>query len=118
MTPCGSDLEPLLSKRRRGPGHKAGRKPHPDRAVLTGILFVLCGGLPWQLLPLEMRCGSPAAQDDLRFVFRIPDLPDRKDLRNVTMDDIRKYHQIRPRYEAKAIRAAPSAVERDGPCRI
>jgi transposase len=51
-------IEPLLPKRRRGRGHKAGRKPHPDRAVLTGILFVLRSGLPWQMLPLEMGCGS------------------------------------------------------------
>ncbi len=36
----------------------AGRKPIPDRAVLTGILFVLRSGLPWNLLPLEMGPGS------------------------------------------------------------
>lgn len=30
----------------------------PDRAVLTGILFVLRSGLPWNLLPQEMGCGS------------------------------------------------------------
>jgi len=36
----------------------AGRKPIPDRAVLTGILFVLRTGLPWNLLPREMGCGS------------------------------------------------------------
>jgi len=44
-----------------------------------------------------------AAQDDLRFVFRIRDLADRKDLRDVTMDDIRQYHQIRARYNAKTL---------------
>jgi len=26
--------------------------------ALTGILFVLRGGLPWQMLPREMGCGS------------------------------------------------------------
>jgi transposase len=51
-------VEPLLPARRRGRGHKAGRKPHPDRAVLTGILFVLRSGIPWKMLPLEMGCGS------------------------------------------------------------
>lgn len=30
----------------------------PDRAALTGILFVLRSGLPWQMLPQEMGCGS------------------------------------------------------------
>lgn len=30
----------------------------PDRAALTGILFVLRTGLPWEYLPAEMGCGS------------------------------------------------------------
>jgi transposase len=35
-----------------------GRKPLDNRAVLTGILFVLQTGLRWDLLPREMGCGS------------------------------------------------------------
>ncbi len=30
----------------------------PDRACLTGIIFVLKTGLPWEDLPQEMGCGS------------------------------------------------------------
>ena len=30
----------------------------PDRAALTGILFVLKSGIPWEMLPAEMGCGS------------------------------------------------------------
>jgi len=30
----------------------------PDRACLTGIVFVLKSGIPWELLPAEMGCGS------------------------------------------------------------
>jgi transposase len=30
----------------------------PDRAALTGILFVLRTGTPWEHLPAEMGCGS------------------------------------------------------------
>jgi transposase len=30
----------------------------PDRAVLTGIIFVLKSGIPWELLPQELGCGS------------------------------------------------------------
>ena len=30
----------------------------PDRAALTGILFVLKSGIPWEMLPPEMGCGS------------------------------------------------------------
>jgi len=29
-----------------------------DRAALTGILFVLKTGIPWEYLPAEMGCGS------------------------------------------------------------
>ncbi len=51
-------IEPLLPKRRSRHRQYAGRKPIPDRAVLTGILFVLKSGLPWNMLPKEMGCGS------------------------------------------------------------
>ena len=30
----------------------------PDRAALAGILFVLRSGIPWEMLPQEMGCGS------------------------------------------------------------
>ena len=51
-------IEPLLPKRRRRNRRYAGRKPIPDRAVLTGILFVLRSGVPWNMLPREMGCVS------------------------------------------------------------
>ena len=34
------------------------RKPIPDRPCLTGILFVLKTGIPWEDLPQEMGYGS------------------------------------------------------------
>ena len=34
-----------------------GRKPVENRAALTGILFVLRTGIPWEDLPQEMGCG-------------------------------------------------------------
>jgi transposase len=53
-----TQIEPLLPKRRPRHRQYAGRKPIPDRAVLTGILFVLRSGIPWNMLPREMGCGS------------------------------------------------------------
>ena len=49
-------VEPLLPPSRPRP--KGGRPPISDRAALTGILFVLKTGLPWEYLPAEMGCGS------------------------------------------------------------
>jgi transposase len=40
------------------PRPKGGRPRVPDRAALTGILFVLKTGIQWEWLPQEMGCGS------------------------------------------------------------
>jgi transposase len=47
---------PLLPAVRPKP--RGGRVPVPDRAALTGILFVPRSGLPWEMLPQGMGCGS------------------------------------------------------------
>ncbi len=46
-------LPPPKPRRFRHPG----RKPIDDRKCLTGILFVLKTGIPWEDLPQEMGCG-------------------------------------------------------------
>lgn len=51
-----SVIEPLLPKRKLCP--EGGRPPVDDRKALTGILFVLKSGIPWEMLPQEMGCGS------------------------------------------------------------
>ena len=51
-------IEPLLPKPPRRRWKNMGRPRVPDRAALTGVLFVLRSGLPWQMLPKEMGCGS------------------------------------------------------------
>ena len=49
-------IEPLLPEEPTKP--KGGRPRIDDRAALTGILFVLKSGIPWEMLPREMGCGS------------------------------------------------------------
>jgi transposase len=49
-------IEPLLPPVPVSP--KGGRPRVPNRAVLTGILFVLKTGMAWDQLPLELGCGS------------------------------------------------------------
>jgi transposase len=50
-------IAPLLPKHKARPG-KRGRPPVDDRAALSGIVFVLQSGIPWNMLPREMGCGS------------------------------------------------------------
>ena len=49
-------VEPLLPP--EPPKPKGGRPRVPDRAALTGIIFVLKSGIPWEMLPPELGCGS------------------------------------------------------------
>jgi transposase len=49
-------VEPLLPRMKRPrPG---GRRRHPDRLTLSGILFVLHTGIAWRHLPAELGFGS------------------------------------------------------------
>jgi transposase len=50
-------IEPLLPPLPL-PSPKGGRPPVQHREALTGIVFVLKTGIPWQDLPTEMNCGS------------------------------------------------------------
>jgi transposase len=47
-------LLPVVQRRFRYPG----RKRLPDRAALQGILFVLCTGIAWRHLPVELGFGG------------------------------------------------------------
>jgi len=50
-------IEPLLPEVERGYRYP-GRKRLDDRKVLSGILFVLYTGIPWEFLPQELGFGS------------------------------------------------------------
>ena len=49
-------IEPLLPE--EPPKPEGGRPRVDDRAALTGIIFVLKSGIPWEMLPQEMGCSS------------------------------------------------------------
>jgi len=49
--------EPMLHKHKWREG-KRGRPPVEDRAFLAGFLFVVRSGIPWDMVPEEMNCGS------------------------------------------------------------
>ena len=49
-------IEPLLPE--EPPKPKGGRPRIDVRTALTGVLFVLKSGIPWEMLPQEMGCGS------------------------------------------------------------
>jgi transposase len=51
-------IEPLLPPPKVRLRTHPGGKPIDNRRALTGILFVLRSGIPWEYLPKEMGCGT------------------------------------------------------------
>ena len=51
-------IEPLLPAPKPRRYRYPDRMPIDSRKALTGILFVLKSGIPWEMLPQEMGCGS------------------------------------------------------------
>lgn len=51
-------IEPILPEPKPRRKDHPGRKPISNRQAMTGILFVLKTGIPWEYLPQEMGCGS------------------------------------------------------------
>jgi transposase len=51
-------IEPMLPPPKPRRFRHPGRKPVSNRRTLTGILFVLRSGIPWEMLPKELGCGS------------------------------------------------------------
>lgn len=57
-------IEPLLPK--HTPSPKGGQPPIDNRVCLTGILFVLKTGIPWEDFPREMGCSGMTLWNRLR----------------------------------------------------
>jgi transposase len=57
-------IEPLIPN--RPPSPKGGQPPVDDRVCLTGILFVLKTGIPWEDFPHEMGCCGMTLWNRLR----------------------------------------------------
>jgi len=57
-------VEPLIPK--HTPSPKGGQPPASDRVCLTGILFVLKTGIPWEDFPHEMGCCGMTLWNRLR----------------------------------------------------
>jgi transposase len=59
-------VEPLLPPVKRRRHRYPGRKPLDQRTALTGIIFVLKTGIPWEAFPQEMGCCGMSCLNYLR----------------------------------------------------
>ena len=53
-----SIIEPLLPPPKERNFRYPGRKPMDQRKVLTGIVYILKTGIPWEMLPQELGFGT------------------------------------------------------------
>jgi len=83
-------VEPLLPP--EPPKPKGGRPRVPNRAALTGIVFILKTGIPWVMLPREMGCGSGSTC--WRRLQEWQDAGVWRDLYRVLLDHIGQYDEI------------------------
>ena len=83
-------VEPLLPS--EPPKPKGGRPRVPNRAALTGIVFILKAGIPWVMLPKEMGCGSGSTC--WRRLQEWHDAGVWRDLHRVLLDHIGQYDEI------------------------
>ena len=82
-------VEPLLPTHQPGP--KGGKPRVPDRVCLTGILFVLKTGIPWEDFPQEMGCCGMTLWNRLDEWRRAGVWPK---LHQLILDKLRGAHEI------------------------
>ena len=59
-----SGFETVMPK--HSPSEWGGRPRTPDRAALTGIVYVLRTGIPWKYVPMEFGCTGMTCWNRLR----------------------------------------------------
>ena len=104
-------VEPLLPKHECSP--KGGHPRVPDRVCLTGILFVLKTGLPWEDFPQEMGCCGMTLWNRLE-EWRKAGVWD--ELHRVLLGKLRKEDQIdfsRVVVDSSCVRAMHGGKKRD-----
>ncbi len=114
-------IEPILPEWKPIP--KGGQPRLPDRQALTGILFVLKTGIPWEDLPQEMGCGCGMTCWRRLRDWQADGTWDR--IHKVLLDKLRKADKIdwsRAPVDSSSVRAAcggeetgPSPVDRRKP---
>jgi transposase len=114
-------IEPILPEWKPSP--KGGQPRLSDRKALTGILFVLKTGIPWEDLPQEMGCGCGMTCWRRLRDWQAQGIWDR--IHKVLLDKLRKADQIdwsRAVIDSSSVRAAyggesngPSPVDRSKP---
>ena len=104
-------VEPLLPKHPYIPG--VGKPRVPDRICLTGIIFVLKTGLPWEDFPREMGCCGMTLWNRLN-EWRQAGVWDR--LHRVLLDKLRSADEIdfsRVIVDSASVRAVHGGKKRD-----
>lgn len=103
--------EPLLPKHQPSP--KGGKPRVPDRLCLTGILFVLKTGIPWEDFPQEMGCCGMTLWNRLDEWRRAGVWPK---LHQLLLDKLRGAHEIdfgRVVVDSASVRAVHGGKKRD-----
>ncbi len=87
-----AEIEPVLPPPKPRRFRYPGRKPMDRRKVLTGILYVLKTGIPWEYLPQELGCGS--GMSCWRYLYRWQQLGVWRQIHEILLARLRQADKI------------------------